>query len=45
MKVRLKKKEKIKPKKKKSRNREDGFEFFCEIIEFIFELIIELINF
>lgn len=42
MKVRLKKKEKV--KKKKSRNKKDGFEFFCEIIEFIFELIMELIN-
>lgn len=38
-----KKERKIKLKKKKSRNRENGFEFFCEIIEFIFEIIIELI--
>ncbi|MDE6502735.1 MAG: hypothetical protein K2L10_11665 [Ruminococcus sp.] len=45
MKVHLKKKEKTKLKKKKSRNRENGVEFFCDIIEFIFELIIELINF
>ena len=46
MKLSLKKKEKvkikeekIKLKKKKSHNREDGVEFFFEIIDLIFELL------
>ncbi|MBO5103534.1 MAG: hypothetical protein J6B74_00515 [Ruminococcus sp.] len=43
MKVCLKKKEKVKKKKRKSKSHDESVEFFCEIIEFTFEFIIELI--
>lgn len=41
MKVCLKKKEKVKKKKRKSKSHDESVEFFCEIIEFIIELIFD----
>ncbi|MDE6665713.1 MAG: hypothetical protein K2K14_05950 [Ruminococcus sp.] len=43
MKVRLKRKEKVKKKKRKSGKLKSKSEFGGELIEFIFEVIIELI--